>query len=249
MLVTVDKEILHQLVAQIEEDKLSVLDPDFVREIVESTRRPREKIPDVTQRALPPEIVREIIGYIQKGEFKESPRWARKLTAHHYAEKLFKGALTAKQVDDCYGCLQRFSGLFQDAGWVAFLEDPNIRFSQRNKVLRLSGDNKLVLDLIYRLLNKHETDLLPGIVEEYHNLLQGISIIRAEVTTAVAIDHAYEKKIIRYLERMFDTRVFPAFLVDPKILGGIVIRVGDKVLDHSLRSRLLQLSKTIRAEQ
>jgi F0F1-type ATP synthase delta subunit len=47
---------------------------------------------------------------------------------------------------------------------------------------------------------------------------------------------------------MLNARVFPTFSVDSKILGGIVIRVGNKVLDHSLRNRLLLLGKTLKAE-
>ena len=247
MLITVDKEILNQLVMQMEKDKLYVFNPQFVREIVESIKHPKEKSIDSSLKTLPQGIAKEIASYIQKGEFEESTQWSKKLVAHGYAEKLFNAALDRKQTDECYDFLQQLLKLFEDEGWVALLEDPNIRFSDKNKVLRLAGDNQLVLNLIYKLLDKHETGLLSYIIDEYRNLLLGSSVVRAEVTTAIPIDQEYEKKIIKYIERMFTGKVIPFFSVDPEILGGIVIRVGDKVLDRSLRNRLLLLHKAIKS--
>ena len=100
----------------------------------------------------------------------------------------------------------------------------------------------MVLSLLYKLLDTHETELIPHIMDEYYKMLTGSTIVlRVEVTTAISIDQKFGKKVTKYLERMFNKKVFPTFLTDPKILGGIVIRAGDKVLDYSIRNKLLSL--------
>lgn len=244
MLITIDQEVLNQLVKQVEKDRLSILAPHFVLEILEAIKHPRGESLDRGLKTLTPEIIKEVISYIEKGEFEESPEWSKKLTAHQYAENLFNKALEQRNTEECYSCLQQFSKLFEDEGWISYLEDPNIRISDKNKVLKLAGDNRLVLNLVYKLLDKYETGLVPDIIDEYRKILKGRSVIRAEVTTAIPIDKKYERKIIKYLDKMFGRKVFPTiFFTDPKILGGIVIRVGDKVLDHSVRGKLVLLKK------
>jgi len=245
VLITINQEVLNQLVKQIEKDRLSILEPHFVLEIIEAIKHPGEKSLDCGLKTLPPEIVKEVVNYIEKSEFEESPEWSKRLMAHSYAEDLFNTALEPRKTEECYNCLQQFHKLFEDQSWVTYLEDPNMRFSDKNKVLKLVGDNQLVLNLVYKLLDRHETGLLCDILDEYCKLLRGSSIIRAEVTTAIPVDEEYERKIAKYIEKMFSRKVFPVFFTDPKIIGGIVIRVGDKVLDRSVRSKLESMKKVL----
>lgn len=243
MLITINREVLDQLLKQIEKDGLSILKPDFIIEIMEVIKHPETISLNNGLKTLPPGIAKEIVNYIEKGDFKESPEWSRRLIAHRYAEDLFNKAFKQRKSKEYYHCLCQFTKLFEDQGWVAYLEDPNIRFSDKNRILKIAGGNQLVLNLIYRLLDRHEVDELPDIIDEYSKLLKGSSILRAEVTTAIAVDEVYQGKIAKYLEKIFGVKVFPRFVTDYKIIGGIVIRVGDEVLDHSIRSKLALLKK------
>lgn len=247
MLIAINQEVLNKLLKQIEKDQCSVLDPHFVIEILDAIKHPAVKSLDRGLKILPPSIAREITSYIKHGEFKNSPEWSRKLSAHKYAENLFNKALEQKNTEGCYSCLKQISSLLKDQGWVSYLEDPNIHLSDKAKILKLTGDNKIALTLVYKLLYEHKASLIPDILEEYHKILTASSIVmRAEVTTAVPIDNKYGEKIAKYLDKIFSKKVFPIFLTDPKILGGIVIRVGDKVLDHSIRNKLALLANEMR---
>jgi len=243
VLITINREVSDQLLKQIEKDRLSILKPDFVIEIIEAIKHPGTISLNNGLKTLPPEIAKEIVSYVEKGDFEESPEWSRKLIAHRYAEDLFNKASEKKKSKENYHCLCQFAKLFRDQGWIAYLEDPSIRFSDKYRILNIAGNNQLALNLIYKLLDRHEIDILPKIVDEYNRLIKGSTIIRAEVTTAIAIDETYQGKIAKYLEKIFGVKVFPRFTTDSKIIGGIVIRAGDKVLDFSIRNKLALLKK------
>ena len=242
-MITIHRDVLDELLKRLEREKLSVLKPSFVTEIIEAVKYPETVSLDRGLKKLPPEIAKEIASYVEKGCFCESPEWSRRLTAHRYAERLFNKASELKKVEESYQCLNKVQRLFDDRSWITYLEDPNVRFSDKNKILKIAGGNQTVLDLIYKLLEKHEIDILPDIINEYSKLLKGSSVLRADVTTAIKVDEALQKKIGKYLERIFGTKVFARFNEDSKILGGIVIQVGDRVLDFSIRNKLTLLKK------
>jgi F-type H+-transporting ATPase subunit delta len=243
-LITIDRDVLNQLLKQSEKSGLAVLKPSFVNEIIEAIKYPG-KIPiDTSLKTIPREIAKEIISYIEKREFEESPEWSRRLVAHEYAEDLFNQASKGKKGEDFYLCLQQIVKLFDDKSWSTYFQDPNIRLSDKHKILNIACEEKIVLSLIYKLLDINQTELIPGIMDEYHKMLTGSSIVLSvEVTTAIPIDPKFGKQIAKYLDRMFNKKVFPTFLTDPKILGGIVIRADDTVLDYSIRNKLSALRK------
>jgi F-type H+-transporting ATPase subunit delta len=246
-LITVNQEVLDQLIKQIERDRFLVFDSHFIDEILDAIRHPSKKSVDRSLKILPSNIVKEIILRIQQSNFVEDKEYSRKLIAHKYAEDLFNEALKNKNTEGCYSYLKQLSKMLEDKSWVNYLEDPNIHLSDKSKVLKLTGDDQVVLNLVYRLLDEHKTGLIPDILDEYHKMLIGSSIvIRAGVTTAIPIDEKYKDKIAKYLDKIFGKKVFPTFYTDPKIIGGIVIRAGDKVLDYSVRNKLALIAKEMK---
>lgn len=65
--------------------------------------------------------------------------------------------------------------------------------------------------------------------------------IHAGVTTAHAVDPELARSIVATFSAVIGKEVVPHFHTDPRLLGGLIVRVGDRVLDGSLRRRLLQL--------
>jgi F-type H+-transporting ATPase subunit delta len=90
--------------------------------------------------------------------------------------------------------------------------------------------------------------LIPEIAEEYMNLVDAAEgRLHARVTVAKETDDSARAAIARELSRMFGKDVVPHETVDPSIMGGVVVHVGDTVLDGSVRRRLGALRRKMLA--
>ncbi len=90
--------------------------------------------------------------------------------------------------------------------------------------------------------------LIPEIAHEYHDLLDiQEGRIRANVTVAREVSREEESSIAEQLSRVIGKRVMPHMIVNPAILRGVVVKVGDTVMDGSVRRRLARLKGQMRA--
>jgi F-type H+-transporting ATPase subunit delta len=88
--------------------------------------------------------------------------------------------------------------------------------------------------------------ILREIAAEYLRLVdQQQNRVRASVTLAKEPDEKLRRTIEDQLSRQMDKQVIAAYLVDPEILGGAIIRVGDRVLDGSVRRRMTKLRRQL----
>jgi F-type H+-transporting ATPase subunit delta len=94
------------------------------------------------------------------------------------------------------------------------------------------------------LVKRGRQQILRPIATEYLNLLdQKLDRVRAGVTVARTPDEKLKRAIQEALSRQLGKQVIPSFTVDPEILGGTIVRVGDRVLDGSLRRRMTKLRR------
>lgn len=92
------------------------------------------------------------------------------------------------------------------------------------------------------LVDRRRTKALPYIARTLFELADARKgVLRAEVTTAVALTESYYSRLQAQLEKMTGKRVVLHRATDPSILGGVVTRLGDRVIDGSLRTRLQAL--------
>jgi F-type H+-transporting ATPase subunit delta len=104
----------------------------------------------------------------------------------------------------------------------------------------------MALNLAKLLILKRRVKIMPQIAQEYSILMdrhQGIE--HAQVTTAVKLDSSAELKIKEELAKITGSKVELTTRIDPDIIGGFVARVGDKVIDGSVRNRLQNLKQNI----
>jgi F-type H+-transporting ATPase subunit delta len=81
--------------------------------------------------------------------------------------------------------------------------------------------------------------LIPDIAHEYHDLVDAVEgRLHANVTVAEPVDDAARNRIAEQLSAVMGKRVVPHMIVNPDIMGGVVVRMGDTVLDGSVRRRL-----------
>jgi F-type H+-transporting ATPase subunit delta len=168
--------------------------------------------------------------------------------ARNYAETLL---VLATRAEDLRGWGKMLSDVASAMGenptLRLFLESPRISAAQKSEVLAKAFQDRmprLMLRFLQTLVQHRRQMLIPAIAEEYYNLVDAAEgRIHARVTVARETDEAGRASIAGQLSRMFGKEVVPHINVDPAIMGGVVVHVGDTVLDGSVRKRLATLRR------
>lgn len=110
-----------------------------------------------------------------------------------------------------------------------------------------AGENQTVRDFCLLLTDKERLALIPDIANWFTERLdEAKGVIRGELVTAIPLDKKRRNQVIATLEKETNKKLVLRFEVNSDILGGIVLRVGDLVLDASLRAQLNSLKDTIK---
>ena len=111
------------------------------------------------------------------------------------------------------------------------------------------GAGKIVRNFLFVVIDHQRTQSLPEIFESFQNVLrerQGVA--EAEIFSPTALSEAQKKEMTQALERLTGKRVEAKFSLDTRLLGGVMVRVGDTIYDGSLRKRLNVLREQLAAE-
>src|SRR5918912_3807745 len=167
--------------------------------------------------------------------------------ARNYAEALFTLAQKAGDLRGWGGMMADVANAVRnDRTLHVFLETPRVDASQKNQVLARAFQDRmprLLVRYLQALVTHRRQMLLPEITREYLNRVdEAEGRMHANVTVAREPDPETREVVKRELSRSFGKDVVPHFAVDPRILGGLVVRVGDTVLDGSLQRRLARRS-------
>ncbi len=166
---------------------------------------------------------------------------ARGIYAGRYAQAVFEIALERKELDRWQSDLRKITRLSEDARLITFLESPKFRFDDKARLLsdQLGDINPLALNLVYLLVTKGRLSVVGGIAEEYQRRLDNYrGIEQAVVATAIALDDTDKQRLAERLGAVVGKQVVLKSEVDSSLIGGIIARVGGKLLDGSTRSRL-----------
>ena len=170
--------------------------------------------------------------------------------ARNYAEALI---VLAKKANDLEGWGAALHGLVtaieSDTRLRNFLAAPQVSAAEKSTVLGKAFGTKLPRNMVrflQKLVQNRRQLLLPHIAEEYGNLVDEMTgRIHAQVTVSREASEADRNTIATQLSRAFAKTVVPHVSVNPAILGGVVVKVGDRVLDGSVRKRLKTLKARI----
>lgn len=172
----------------------------------------------------------------------------RRIYAKRYSQAVFKIALENKELDRWQSDLKRIASLREDATLVSLLQDPRLHFDGKVKLLskQLGDVNPLALNLVYLLITKGKLNMIGDIADEYQRLLDSNrGIERAEVTTVIPLDDEGKLRLTERLSDIVGKKVLLKTELDHKLIGGIVARVGDKLIDGSTRSKLAALREEL----
>ncbi len=169
--------------------------------------------------------------------------------ARVYATALFAAATEAGQAEVVREQLGEFAeALTSTPALLEALEDPKVQGVRKQRIVAdlTRGGNVLVRNAVRVMLDKGRIVLAPEVSRQYERLAaQAARLIDVEVTSALPLDAETEKKLVKRFETATGRQVRLARRVDAEIIGGLVVRVGDVVLDASLRARVDQLRERI----
>ena len=174
--------------------------------------------------------------------------------ARNYAETLLELARRAgdlrgwgQAIDDVSDAVQN------DRTLRLFLESPRVSATQKNRIIGRAFEGQLpavFIRYLQALVNHRRQMLLPQIASEYHDLVDQVEgRMHANVTVSAEPADRERRAIAKELSRVYGKEVVPHFTVNPAILGGVVVRVGDTVLDGSVRRRLASLRSRMLAQR
>lgn len=172
----------------------------------------------------------------------------RKAHARRYAQAVFEIALEKKELERWQSDLQKIVSAVGDATFLAAMESPKIKFDDKIRLMseRLGDINPLALNLVRLLIAKTAIGMIGDIAKEYQRLLDNYHGIEpAEVITAISLDDEDIQKLTENLSAIIGKKVVLKSEVDSSVIGGIVARVGGKLLDGSTRSKLFALRREL----
>lgn len=170
--------------------------------------------------------------------------------ARNYAETLLE---LARRANDLEGwgkmIMDVASALEADESLRLFLETPRVSADAKNELLGKAFQDRMprmFVRFLQTLVKNRRQALIPDIAEEYRTLLDDVEgRVHAQVTVARESGDAERELIAKELSRVLGKTVIPHLTVNSAILGGLVVRVGDEVMDGSVRRRLAKLRNTL----
>lgn len=171
-------------------------------------------------------------------------------TARRYAKAVFDLAQESGDTEGWRTRLARLQTLLLDTRTAAIIANPAVSPERRLEVVDiLDADGELGQEgrnLGKLLIEARATAALPEIREEYDRLDdQAAGRVRAVATSAVPLSEADRERLVADLSKRFQKEVRLQTRVDPSILGGLVVQVGDQVIDASVQTRLQQLRRQL----
>jgi F-type H+-transporting ATPase subunit delta len=169
--------------------------------------------------------------------------------ARNYAEAVFQLGERSGNVDLYANLLDAVAAAVEQTPRVqAILMSPRIPKAEKAQLLggALRDTPREFVLFLQALVRRGRQQILRPVATEYMNLLdQKLNRVRAGVTLARTPDEKLKRNIQEALSRQLGKQVIPAFSVDPEILGGAIVRVGERVLDGSLRRRMTRLRRQL----
>jgi F-type H+-transporting ATPase subunit delta len=171
--------------------------------------------------------------------------------ARVYAEALFEAARDHDKLDAMHDELDQFAdAVAENRDLQVFLFSPYFSTEEKREGIQrvvVDADPELV-NFLELLIEKHRMPAIFRIREQFDDLwAEANKRLEVTLTSAVELDPQIVERVGKEIERQTDRKIDLRNEVDEKILGGLRLRVGNMVLDASLRSKLERLRKEVAA--
>jgi F-type H+-transporting ATPase subunit delta len=169
--------------------------------------------------------------------------------AQVYGRSLFQVAQEQGKLDELREQLGQFAdALDQHRELAVFFFSPYFSTQEKRDALGtlLDGADEIFINFLALLIENHRMPVIFRIRHEYERLWDEENrTLPVQITSAIALDDATTESLGKTIGERAGRKVTLAARVDPDILGGIIIRVGNSILDASIRNRLEQLRRHV----
>lgn len=169
--------------------------------------------------------------------------------ARPYAEAIFKAARERNRLGPVADALMLMAAIARDDTMRSVLADPKVSAEQKKQLFfAVAGDrlDELARNLLVVLVDNHRDPLIGEIATQYDELKREHErVVRATITSAQPLDDHQRNEIVAALERRYGKKVEAEIAVDPQLLGGARVQVGDQVIHASVRDALAQIAAAL----
>jgi len=169
--------------------------------------------------------------------------------ARRYAGAMFDIGLKQHSLERTLEDVRGIAQVFAHRKLAYLLREPKVPAQRKETAIRQALANKLLptsLNLALLVVQRELVDIMPNIANELEQLVHNYkNEAMADITTATRIDDAELTQIKQALEKRTGKTIITQARVQPDILGGVIARVGDQVIDGSVRSRLAALRQQL----
>jgi F-type H+-transporting ATPase subunit delta len=169
--------------------------------------------------------------------------------ARRYAQAIFEIGRKQNTLDRTLEDVREIARLFAHRKLAYLLREPKIPAQRKETAIRQALASKVLptsLNLALLVVQRGLVDLMQNIARELEQLvLDDKNQAVAQVTTATKLDEAQLALVKKALERRTGKTILMQTKVEPDILGGVIARVGDQIIDGSIRYRLTALQQQL----
>jgi F-type H+-transporting ATPase subunit delta len=171
-----------------------------------------------------------------------------------YANALADIALVQGAADAVSKQLADFGAVYGESAELRnFLASPAVDRVEKHgvieKLIARLGASKILRNFIFVIVDHRRTHVLPEIISAFQDVVrQRLGVTEAEISSAVELSAAQRAEFAFTLERLTGKRVETKFVLQPGLLGGAVVRIGDTIYDGSMRNRLNEMRTRLAAE-
>lgn len=170
--------------------------------------------------------------------------------ARRYAQALFDIAQDNNTLDVLEKELKAVTDIIEgEQGIKRILTHPQVMVDAKKEVISALFAGKISdtsLNFLYLIIDRHREAYIPGVTIEYTRLAnEAHNRVDAVVTSTKDLTSDQKENLAKVLSRLAGKEVSPEFAVDASLLGGIVVRIGDKVIDGSVKHKLETLQQRL----
>ena len=169
--------------------------------------------------------------------------------ARVYSDALFEAAQDSGQLDEVHEQLGQFTDAMNDSHDMrVFFFSPYFSSAEKREAIgeAVTGASKELVNFLELLAEKHRMPAIFAIRRRFDELwAEAKKRLEVTLTSAVELDQGVVDEVGAAVEKQTNRDIDLETNVDPEILGGLVLRVGNMVLDASLRSKLERLRKEV----